>query len=275
MTSAAPALELSGLGKNFGGLRAVHDLSFTVPEQTVFGVMGPNGAGKTTVLNLISGFMKPDAGRIEVFGESIEGQPPHRVARTGVARTYQNVRLFPGVTVLDTVVSGFHLHRSTKLWDAVLLTRRERRERREARESARALLERVGVSVPSQRLAQTLPYGEQRRVEIARALATKPRVLLLDEPTAGMNQVESEALGELMHSLRDEGITLVLIEHNVKLVLGYCSQAVVINFGELIAQGTPRQCVDDPDVQTAYFGKKSDAERLEAVLRLRSDHSAD
>jgi branched-chain amino acid transport system ATP-binding protein len=237
--------------------------------------MGPNGAGKTTVLNLISGLIQTDHGTVSVFGEPIEGRPPHRVARAGVARTYQNVRLFPALTVLETVVTGFYQNRSAQLWESVLCLPRERRERREVAERARELLERVGVTAPPERLAEALPYGEQRRVEIARALATDPKVLMLDEPTAGMNDVESESLGQLMFELRDQGLSLVLIEHNVKLVLKFCSYAAVMNFGELIAEGDPRACVEDPDVQAAYFGKSSDAERLQSVLRLRGDHSAD
>ena len=234
-----PALSLVDLGKHFGGLRAVDGLTFAVPPASIFGIMGPNGAGKTTVLNLVSGYLKPDHGSIEVFGTSVGGQSAHRVARSGVARTYQNVRLFPALTVLETVISGFYAHRSAKLWQSVLWKRQERREKCDVTDKAQHLLERVGVSAPSYRVAETLPYGEQRRVEIARRSPTDPRGLLLDEPTAGMNRSESEELGGLMRDLCAEGLTLVLIEHNVKLVLDYCSSAVVINFGELIAQGTP------------------------------------
>ncbi|TDT18285.1 amino acid/amide ABC transporter ATP-binding protein 1 (HAAT family) [Ilumatobacter fluminis] len=269
------ALDVRGLSKTFGGLRAVDDLSFRVPPQSIFGLLGPNGAGKTTVLNLISGLIKPDHGSITVFGDEIAREPAHRVARAGVARTYQNVRLFPALTVLETVMTGFYQHRQAQLWHSVLCLPSERRERREVAERARELLDRVGVTAPPERLAEALPYGEQRRVEIARALATQPKVLMLDEPTAGMNDVESESLGQLMFSLREEGISLVLIEHNVKLVLKFCSDAAVINFGELIAEGDPRACVEDPDVQAAYFGKQSDAERLNTVLRVRGDHGTD
>ena len=268
-----PALEVSGLLKTFGGLRAVDDLTFAVRPASIFGLMGPNGAGKTTVLNLISGLMKPEEGTIKVFGRAVQGKGPDRVARAGVARTYQNVRLFPALTVLETVMTGYYQRRTSQLWQAVGCTRAELRERRDTAERADALLRRVGVTAPSQRLALALPYGEQRRVEIARALASRPRVLMLDEPTAGMNDVESTSLGQLLFSLRDEGVALVLIEHNVKLVLNFCSRAAVMNFGELIAEGTPRACVEDPAVQAAYFGKQSDAERVQALLQLRSDSS--
>jgi branched-chain amino acid transport system ATP-binding protein len=269
------ALDVRNLSKSFGGLRAVDALMFRVPPQSIFGLLGPNGAGKTTVLNLISGLIKPDDGSITVFGEQIAGEPAHRVARAGVARTYQNVRLFPALTVLETVMTGFYQHRSAQLWHSVLCLPSERRERRDVAEQARELLDRVGVTAPPERLAEALPYGEQRRVEIARALATKPKVLMLDEPTAGMNDVESESLGHLMFSLRDEGVSLVLIEHNVKLVLKFCSDAAVMNFGALIAHGDPRACVEDPEVQAAYFGKQTDAERVQSVLRLRGDNSTD
>lgn len=270
-----PAMSIHGLAKAFGGLRAVDDLSFDVPPHAIFGLLGPNGAGKTTVLNLVSGLMPSDAGTVKVFGDHVEGRPAHRVAAAGVARTYQNVRLFPGLTVLETVVTGFYRRRNAKLWQSVLCMPSERRERRDVEEQARALLTRVGVSAPPERLAESLPYGDQRRVEIARALATEPRVMLLDEPTAGMNDVESDALGQLLVNLCDEGLSLVLIEHNIKLVLNFCSHAVVMNFGELITEGTPRECVENEEVQAAYFGKQSDAERVQAVLGVRRDPRPD
>lgn len=274
--SGSPAaLSVRGLTKRFGGLQAVGDFSFDVAPRSIFGLLGPNGAGKTTVLNLISGLLPLDEGTISVYGDEIQGRPAYQVARAGVARTYQNVRLFPALTVLETVMTGFYQHRTATLWQSIACTPGERRERREVAERARELLHRVGVTAPPERLAEALPYGEQRRVEVARALATDPKVLLLDEPTAGMNSLESEALGNLLYELRDHGIALVLIEHNVKLVLNFCSDAAVMNFGELIAHGDPRSCVENPDVQAAYFGKRSDAERLQTVLRLRGDHSTD
>jgi len=269
------ALEIVGLSKSFGGLRAVNDLTFDVAPNSIFGLLGPNGAGKTTVLNLVSGLMPSNSGTVQVFGDHVEGLPAHRVAGAGIARTYQNVRLFPGLTVLETVVTGFYRQRSARLWQTVLCLPSERRERREVEEKARALLDRVGVTAPPDRLAESLSYGEQRRVEIARALATEPRVMLLDEPTAGMNDVESDALGQLLVTLRDEGLSLVLIEHNIKLVLNFCSHAVVMNFGELITKGTPRECVENEEVQAAYCGKQSDAERVQSVLGVRRDPRAD
>lgn len=268
---AAPALRVSGLHKQFGGVAAVQELDLEVAPGSVFGLLGPNGAGKTTVLNLVSGFLTPDRGRLEVHGEDATGRSSHEIARMGVARTYQNVRLFEGMSVLDTVVAGFYQHRTSTFFDSVLALGRERRERREFRERALELLDRVGVNAHPEQIGTTLPYGDQRRLELARALATNPRLLLLDEPTAGMNATESSSLGDLLHQLRDDGVTLVLIEHNMRLVMEYCESAAVIHFGQLLATGTPRECVAQRDVQEAYFGKRSDAERVETLLKLRRD----
>jgi branched-chain amino acid transport system ATP-binding protein len=268
------ALSMQGLRKDFGGVVAVHDLHLDIPEGSIFGIMGPNGAGKTTILNLVSGFLQPDTGRFLINGQDATNLPAHDVARLGVARTYQNVRLFPGMSVLDTVVAGFYQHRSSTFLDTILSLSRDRRERKQYHEEALAILERVGVSADPEQLGETLPYGEQRRLEIARALAARPRLLLLDEPTAGMNATESAELGDLFRSLRDDGVTIALIEHNIRLVLEYCEAAAVIDFGRLIAEGTPRECVDKREVQEAYFGKQSDAERVESLLKLRRDQGS-
>ena len=265
------ALSLQGIRKDFGGVIAVHDLHLDIPEGSLFGIMGPNGAGKTTILNIVSGFLAPDKGLFHINGQDATNLPAHEVARMGVARTYQNVRLFPGMSVLDTVLAGFYQHRSSTFLDTVLSLARDRRERKEYREHALGILQRVGVNADPDQLGETLPYGEQRRLEIARALATRPRLLLLDEPTAGMNATESAELGDLFRALRDDGVTIVLIEHNIRLVLEYCERAVVIDFGRLIAEGTPQECVEKREVQEAYFGKQSDAERVESLLKLRRD----
>jgi branched-chain amino acid transport system ATP-binding protein len=259
-TDSDPALELATLTRRFGGLVAVDEVSLRVNRRTIFGLLGPNGAGKTTILNLISGFDRPTSGSLRLFGKDITSKPPHEVARQGVARTYQNVRLFHGMSALENVAAGRYSRRTSRLWQSVLCMPSELRERREVLEDARALLDRVGMTLPVDRLAETLPYAEQRRVEIARALASRPNLLLLDEPTAGMNSTESAAIGDLLITLRDgEGLTLVLIEHNIKLVLAYCDEAVVLNFGRKIASGTPRSCVDNPDVRIAYFGRRGHA----------------
>lgn len=268
------ALSIQGIRKDFGGVIAVHDLHLEIPEGSIFGIMGPNGAGKTTMLNLVSGFLPPDTGRFFVNGQDATDLPAHGVARLGVARTYQNVRLFPGMSVLDTVLAGFYQHRSSTFLDTVLSLARDRRERTQYREEALTILERVGVNAEPEQLGETLPYGDQRRLEIARALATRPKLLLLDEPTAGMNATESAELGDLFRALRDDGVTIVLIEHNIRLVLEYCEAAAVIDFGRLIAEGTPRECVDKREVQEAYFGKQSDAERVESLLKLRRDQGS-
>ena len=270
-TDVDAALSLDALRKHFGGVKAVDDLTLQVPAGSIYGLMGPNGAGKTTIVNLITGFLTPDLGRVKLHGDDITGYPAHKVAGHGVSRTYQNVRLFPGLTVLETVMAGFHRHRTSRIWQSILFTAAERRERREVAEQARELLRRVGVEAPPERIGTTLPYGEQRRLEIARALATGPRLLLLDEPTAGMNASESAELGDLMRQLQSDGLTLVLIEHNIKLVLEYCELAAVVHFGRLLVEDVPSVCVQNPDVQEAYFGKQSDAERVESLLQLRSD----
>lgn len=266
------ALVLTDVGKRFGGLAALDALGFSVPAQSIFGIMGPNGAGKTTLINVITGFYSIDAGRVELFGDDVTQQSPVQIASKGVARTYQNVRLFSGLTVEENIVSGMYLKRSTRAWQALLATPAERRERKETSEKARELMVRVGLDPAyALRAAETLSYGDQRRCEIARALASEPRLLLLDEPTAGMNATESTALGELFVSLREDGYTLLVVEHNMQVITRYCARAVVINFGQLLAEGTPEECIAREDVIEAYFGKRADAERIEALLRVRRD----
>lgn len=273
MTATVPAapvaVDISHLTKTFGGLAAVDDVTISVPERRIHGILGPNGAGKTTVLNMVSGFVSADSGRIDVFGEDVTRMKPFQIARRGVARTYQNIRLFPGMTVLETVIAGAYLQRSSTILGAILLSPAERRERREMRERAAGLLEKVGVRADHGTLAETLSYGDQRRVEIARALATNPRVLLLDEPTAGMNDVESEAVGLLLRELRDSGLTLILIEHNMRLVEEFCESVSVMNSGAVLAQGEPTWCLEQDDVKEAYFGKRSDAARIATLRRAR------
>ena len=264
------ALSLTAVTKRFGGVLALDGLSFDVEPQTVFGVIGPNGAGKTTLLNVISGFGVADSGSVTVFGEPLAGGSPREAARAGIARTYQNVRLFAGLTVLENIVAGMYLKRGRGAWAALRFSPAERRERRECVERARALMRRVGLADDlAERPAEMLSYGDQRRCELARALATDPRVLLLDEPTAGMNAAESRAMGELVLKLREEGITVVLVEHNMEMVLSYCRAAVVVNFGRLLAAGPPVECLQRDDVREAYFGKRNDAERVRSLLGLR------
>lgn len=257
--SAPPLLELRGVGKSFGGVAAVSDLSFAVRPGSVAGLMGPNGAGKTTVINMITGLLPADRGSIALAGEEIARLPSHGIAARGIARTYQNVRLFSGMTALEQVMAGSWLRRDASLWASFLGLPRARAARARVEREARALLERVGMAHRAGVLAETLSYGEQRRIEIARALGSAPRLLLLDEPTAGMNAQESEAIGRLLHALRDDGLTVMMVEHNVRLVMDFCDSVSVMNFGRLLVQGTPSHCIAHPEVQEAYFGRARDA----------------
>lgn len=256
-------LVLDDVRKSFGGVTAVDALTFAVGAREVVGLMGPNGAGKTTVINLISGLLHPSAGTITLGDEPVGTARPHHIAALGLGRTYQNVRLISGMTALEQVVAGSFLKRETPLLASVLHLPAARARMRATRERACALLDRVGMADRADTLAETLSYGEQRRIEIARALASDPRLLLLDEPTAGMNPVESAAIGRLVHALRDDGLTVLMVEHNMKLVTDFCDRAVVMNFGRKIAEGPPAACIADPAVQEAYFGKH-DAHRRRA-----------
>ena len=266
------ALELEGVTKRFGGLTALDAISFTVAPASVFGVIGPNGAGKTSLLNVVSGFYRSDGGEVRVFDGPLPPGAVRAAAQAGVARTYQNVRLFPGLTVEENVVAGMYRHRRAGALHAVVLSSRERRERRACRDRARELMRRVGLGDElAGRQAEMLSYGDQRRCELARALAAEPRILLLDEPTAGMNSVESRQLGDLVAGLAAEGMTVVLVEHNMEVVQEYCGAAVVMNFGRLLASGPPRECLERDDVREAYFGTRVDAERLRAHVGIRPD----
>lgn len=262
-------LEVRNLTKTFGGLTAIDDLTFAVPEGAIFGLLGPNGAGKTTLLNLVSGLDMPDSGTILVDGQDVTRLPPHQRAPLGLARTFQDVRLFEGLTVLENIMVGEHLQRSSRAWQAVLALPRERKERQDAEERARALMERVGVIGRPDQYAGTLSYANQRRVEIARALAANPKVLMLDEPTAGMHRLGSVAVGELLLELQAQGLTLLVIEHNMQLVLDFCERAVVMDFGKLLAEGPPEYCLSRQEVKEAYFGRQADADRLESLIKLR------
>lgn len=254
--TTATAIRTQNLTKRFGGLVAVNDVTLEIPRGSIFGIVGPNGAGKTTFLNLVNGILPSTSGTVTISGTRSEKLPAHGVARLGVARTFQTIKLVEGLTVGETVVGGRYRVRTDTVLGAILALPGERRQRRESTERAEQLLATVGLSVPPDRLATSLSYGEQRRLEIARALASEPDILLLDEPTAGMNARESGELGDLMRSLRDDGLTLVMVEHNMALVRTYCTAAAVLTSGSLIIAGTPEECLDDPRVQEAYFGTK-------------------
>jgi ABC-type branched-subunit amino acid transport system ATPase component len=262
VTAEAPAgagdrqlLEVDGLARAFGGVRAVDGASFEVRAGEVHGLIGPNGAGKTTVLNLVSGLIAPTGGEIRLDGRPIEGIAPHRIAALGVARTFQNIRLFSELSARDNVLVGQHLRRrDASLTARLLALPASLREEREARERAMALLERIGLADRAHEKAKNLSYGEQRRVEIARALASGPRLLLLDEPTAGMNPVEVDHVAALIEQLAAAGHAVLLIEHNVRLVMDVCDRITVLSFGKVISRGTPAEVARDPAVIDAYLG---------------------
>ena len=255
-------LEISGLTRTFGGLRAVDSISFAVREGEIVGLIGPNGAGKTTLFDLVTGFLAPTAGRVRFRGADITRRSPDRVTAAGIARTFQNIRLFRDMPAAENVVVGQHIRTSATLADAVFATPRYRTEEREARTRARELLALVGLGDRASTPARSLAYGDQRRLEIARALATRPRLLLLDEPAAGMNTAETQTLMALIRRLRDEhGLTVLLIEHDMKLVMGICDRVVVLNFGRAIAEGAPDQVRRNPAVIEAYLGTQTERVR--------------
>ncbi|HVR61918.1 MAG TPA: ABC transporter ATP-binding protein [Polyangia bacterium] len=248
------ALVLEGVRRAFGGVAAVDGAALAVAPGTVHGLIGPNGSGKTTVINLISGLLRADAGTIAVGGRAVGGLPAHRIAALGVARTFQNIRLFPELSARHNVLVGEHLHRRASLPARLALLPSARAEERAAAEIAAALLARVGLAARAEEKARHLSYGEQRRVEIARALAARPRVLLLDEPTAGMNPVEVQAIAALIRQVAADGCAVLLVEHNVRLVMDVCDHLTVLNFGRVIADGAPPAVVSDPAVIAAYLG---------------------
>jgi branched-chain amino acid transport system ATP-binding protein len=237
-----PLLEVEGLTRFFGGLRAVGNLSFAVEPGEILGLIGPNGAGKTTVFNLVTGFVRPSEGKIRLDGKELGGRPPHEVARRGIARTFQIVKPFPGLSVLENVTLAAFL-------------RHPRRAR--AEESAREVLERLGLAHRAATLAGQLTLMDQKRLEMARALATEPRVLLLDEPMGGLNPSEVDTASEMVQGIRRGGITVVLVEHVMKAIMRISDRVVVMHHGERIAEGPPAQVVQDPAVMAAYFGTRA------------------
>lgn len=250
----AALLEVQHISKHFGGLKATDDISMQVEQGEILGIIGPNGAGKTTFFNLITGTYRLTSGKILFDGKDVTNYTPEKMAKLGMARTFQNIKLFKFLSVLENVKVGFHIQTSTGMMDSILHTKRYRNDEALANEKGMEILRRVGLADQAALLAGNLPYGWQRRLEIARAMALSPKILLLDEPAAGMNPSETAELMGFIRTLRDDGITVVVIEHDMKFMMNLCDRIVVINYGKKLAEGTPAEVTRNEQVIEAYLG---------------------
>ena len=253
-SAALPLLQVQSLHKNFGGVKAVADTSFEVPAGAIFAIIGPNGAGKSTLLNMISGVYRPDSGSLSFKGTDLSAMPAHRRVRFGIARTFQKIRLFKQLSVLENVIAGFHVHHSIPAWQYVVHCAVFAEDQRRCREQAARLLDFVGMSARLQVLAGSLSYGEQRMLELARALATRPELLLIDEPAAGLNAAEVDGLLGRIRSLRSGGTAVILVEHNMDLVMNVADRIMVMDYGRRLFEGAPAEVQKNPAVIAAYLG---------------------
>jgi branched-chain amino acid transport system ATP-binding protein len=260
-------LELSGVSRHFGGLKVLQDVSLAVRPGSISGLIGPNGAGKTTVFNLVTGLLAPSAGAITLEGASLVGRRPHAITRSGIARTFQNIRIFKEMTLLENVVVGMHRHLGYGVPGLLFALPGYRVAEKRARERARELLSWMKLDHKADDLADNLSYGAQRRLEIARALATEPRLLLLDEPVAGMNSTEKTELMREIVNIQARGYTIFMIEHDMRFVMGLCEEISVLNFGRIIARGDPEAIRTDPQVIEAYLGREEDEAEAAADAR--------